>query len=48
MTIRQCPHCTYPLKTIIDTEKNLKLTVCSNRICDYVKSRKIHADKKHN
>lgn len=46
--IRQCPKCTYPLKTIIDNSKNVRLTVCSNKRCEYMHTRRIHADKKHN
>jgi hypothetical protein len=45
--IRQCPQCTYPLKVITDLEKKVKITVCSNRRCDYQRVRRIHADKKH-
>lgn len=39
--IRQCPHCTYPLKVIVDLKEKVRITVCSNKRCDYQRVRKI-------
>lgn len=44
MQIRQCKKCTYPLRDVWITD-TFKMTICSNRSCDYYYTRKIKKKK---
>lgn len=42
-TNRQCPKCTYPLKVVVDTASNIRITCCTNCRCGYQRIRKYKA-----
>lgn len=39
--LRQCPKCTYPLRSQPDLDGEYMITVCTNKNCDYSRSRRI-------
>lgn len=39
--LRQCPECTYPLKTYPDLDRQYMITKCTNVRCDYTRTRKV-------
>ena len=39
--LRQCPKCTYPLRSQPDLDGEHMLTICTNKNCDYSRSRRI-------
>lgn len=38
---RACPLCTYPLKQYLDLDGAYKITRCTNKSCNYYKTRKV-------
>ena len=45
--LKQCPECTYPLKTFPDLDREYIITRCTNVRCSYERVRKSREKEKH-